>query len=211
MKSILPLLMAASAIAFHTESASAQTPARQPRIQGTSFLLARYASTETLSLYGAYGHGSAMGLVGVVRNTRTSYQAIIVGGGTRLRVGRRDGLTLLAAIATGSDGPALRLYVLPAFRAGRWSVSGNAASYVPLAGRGRLQVLLDPLALSFRVTSALGAGIAGVARAKGGTRTVVGVGPFASVRVLRATIRAEMIRLSGSGRIETRAALGVAF
>lgn len=191
--------------------AVAQPARREPPFRGTSFLLARYASTRTMTLYSAYGVGPVMGFVGVVRNPRSASHAVVVGGGTRLRIAPRAGVTLLAALAGGSDGASVRLYALPAMRFGRWRLTGTATTQMPLEARGHWKATLDPITASRDVTRSLEAGVAAVARSESGKPASVGAGPAVALRIGGTTTRAELIRLSPSGRFEGRLGLAVAF
>jgi len=207
----LSLVVAILAVVLATRSSVAQAGARAARIEGTSFVLGRYASTGTFSVYGAFARGPVMGMVGGVRNPRADYRVWLVGGGTHLRFGVHQGITMLAAFAAGTGGSAVRLYVLPSLRARRWGVSGITKAYLPLRAGGRWQAAADPLTVSVRVTSFLGAGVAGVLRAQTGSAVTVGVGPSAVVQIPGASVKAEVIGLSRSGGVETRLTLGMTF
>lgn len=207
----LSLVPATLALVLATRAAAGQTGARAPRIEGVSFVLGHYASTGTISVYGTFARGPLMAMVGGVRNPRTDYRVWLAGGGTRLRLGARQGVTMLAALAGGSGGPAVRLYMLPTLRSGRWGLSGTTKAYLPLRAGGRWQAAADPLTVSVRLTSFLGAGVAGVVRAQTGSAVTVGIGPSAVVRIPGASVRAEAIRLSRSGGFETRLTLGMTF
>jgi len=207
--SIVVFLATVSLTGFTVHASAAQANARGPLVRGTSFMLLKYASTQTMALYGAYGRGPAMALVGVVWNPRSGSEQLVVGGGTHLRMGTHAGLTVLAGVAGGSKGPTLRLYTLPVSRKGRLTLGGTTTTYIPLGGNGRWQVAVDPLILSFRANRVLGVGLAGIFRAGGDHAVAVGGGPVTMVHVAGITVRGELVAL-GSGA-EARAVVGAAF
>jgi hypothetical protein len=212
VRSALVLLVTiVSVLSAGARSLVAQTTVTQPRFQGASFLLARYVSTQTASLYGAYGGGPVMGLVGLVRNPRTDRTVVIVGGGTRVRVATHGRVTVLAGLAGGSGGTMIRLYALPALRIGNLRLTGTATTYVPLEAEGRWQASVDPLTLSLRAAPGLGVGLATVLKAEAGRGASAGAGPAVSVRVAGVTIRGEAIGMARPGRVEARTTIGVTF
>ena len=208
---LLSLTVAASMVGLDVRASLAQAAPREARFEGTSFALAWLTSTGTMSFYGAFAMGPAMGLVGVVQNTRANTRVVVVGGGTRVRVTPRGGLTMFAAFADGSGGATLRLYVLPAFRFGPWRLTGNATTYLPLESGGHWKASLDPLTVSLGVTRLVAAGLATVVRREADGGADGGAGPSATLRLGGMTARAELVRMTRSGRLEGRLNVGVAF
>ena len=207
--SIVVLLTTITMTGFTARASVAQANPREPLLRGASFLLLKYASTHTMALYGAYGRGPAIGLVGLVWNPRSGNEQALIGCGTRLRLGARAGLTMLAAIAGGSDGSMLRFYALPQVRKGGVTLGATATTSVPLGGDRRWRAAVDPLLLSFRATRALSVGVAGVVRARADRATAVGGGPVSAVHVAGVTVRGELVVLSTGA--EARVVTGVAF
>jgi hypothetical protein len=208
---LLWLAVAVGATGLDADASVAQTSAREPAFRGTSFVLGRYASTGTMTVYGAYAVGPVMGLVGVVQNLRADSRVLVVGGGTRVRMNPRGGLTMLAALAGGSGGTTVRLFLLPSFRFGRWRLSGTATAQLPLETGGQWKASLDPLTVSYGVTRTVGAGLATVVRRETGGSRSVGAGPAVALRLARTTTGVEFVRMTRSRRVEVRLNVGVAF
>jgi hypothetical protein len=207
----LPLWTLIALIAAAAGTTAAQQRSGTPLFRGTSFLLTTYSSTQTGAIYGAFGRGPVAGLIGVVRNARLDQRVVLVGVGTRVRLGARDGLSVFAALADGSGGRMIRFYLLPSVRMRRLRLNGTTTTYVPLEAAGRWRSSVDPLTLTYRVTDVLGAGIATVAKMGAGQSTSFGFGPATWVRVWGVTARTELVRLNAPGRTEGRVTVAMAF
>jgi hypothetical protein len=203
-------LAAAAIVAVHTGStelrAQALAPRAVPRIAGTSFLMARYKAGASFSLYAAQRLGAGMVLAGVVGNPETGYRAVILGGGTHVRLGRRDGVTVLLGGAQASDGTFLRLYVLPKFATGRMLAKATGTFKQPLGGKGLRDAAVDPLTVSLRVSAVLRVGLSGVLSVAERRPVDWGMGPSANVRVPGGSVALEIISRAGLHRLEVRGA-----
>jgi len=200
-----------SVAGFGPPRLAAQASAGGATFRGPTFVLARYSSAGALSAYGAYGIGPLTGFVGIIRTPRTGAQTVMAGGGTRVRLAARGGVGVFAALARGTGGASIRLYVLPSLRGRGWEVSGTATGRVPLVEGGVWKASVDPLTLSFLLTRTLGAGVATVIRREGDGSVVLGAGPAAAVRVAATNVRAEVVRISRAGTVEGRVTASVAF
>ena len=138
-------------------------PARgQARLSGGSFVVARYKVGSTASLFSAGRVGAGMVVAGAITNPATGYDAIVIGGGTRLRLAANARTSVILAGASATDGSSLRLYVTPTVALGTVLVNAIAAGYEPVSGTNRRQVSLDPLTLSAAVSGGLRLGVSGV-------------------------------------------------
>jgi hypothetical protein len=187
------------------------TPRVAPRLAGASFVLARYTAAGSASAYGARRFGAGMAVVGVVGNPTTRYRAVILGGGTRLRIGRHDAVTVLLAGAQATDGTSLRLYVLPAVAAGRLRASATGVLKQPLGGEGRREVSMDPLTVSLPITRFLRVGLTGVLSAQQGRAVDWGVGPSVHLRALGASLSLEVVSRAQSQHLQVRGAFSATF
>jgi hypothetical protein len=164
--------------------ARAQTaaPAHGPRLQGASFAIVRATSTGSAAFYGAHGVGPGLAMAGVVAVPGTGYRAIIAGAGSRVRLGTSGGLIAIVAGAQATDGPSVRLYLLPSAAFGRVTMSATATAYQPLGGTVRREAALNPLIVAMRATPALSGGLAVVFHAAAGRSPRTGFGPSLQVR-----------------------------
>jgi hypothetical protein len=190
---------------------AAAQPSPPSRFRGSSFVLARFSTTGTLAAYGASGAGPVAALVGVVHNPRTGARVVMGGLGTRARLSARAHLSMFGALAGGTGGATVRLYVLPAARFGRWVLTGTATAQLPLAATSRWKASLDPLAFSYRISSGLGVGVATVVRRQATGTVAVGGGPAASWRLFGVSTRGGLVRVSGSGRFEGHVSTTIPF
>jgi len=192
--------------------ARAQMPSssRFPRVVGVDFLVARYTAGATASAYAARRAGAGMAVVGMTFNPETRQRAVIVGGGTHLRLARGTGVTLIVAGASATDGTSLRFYALPSMRAGRVALTATATAYDPLTGTARRKAAIDPLTLSVRLTRGLRLGISGVLNAKQGRLPDFGGGPHVQMRVPGGSLSVETTVMSRSDRVQFRGAFKAA-
>ncbi|HKI96167.1 MAG TPA: hypothetical protein VJ992_12845 [Gemmatimonadales bacterium] len=173
--------------------AQARTPPTAPRFTGTSFVLVHYDAGASLAVYGAKRLGPGMALVGIVGNPGTAYRAIIVGGGTRLRLGAHAGVTAFLAGQDASSGASLRMYVLPEAAIGRVTVSATGALRQPFDGGGRREASVDPVTVALRISDVLKVGVAGVVSVAERHAVDWGVGPSVAARVLGGFVSLEIV------------------
>lgn len=182
-----------------------QAPAL-PRLQGVDFVAGRYVASGSASLYAGNPAGAGMMVTGVVRNERTEYRAVVVGGGTRLALGRGAGVTAILAGADATDGRSARLYVMPRLAAGRLVVTATATAFQPLGGRSVRQAAVNPLTVAVRITPRLQAGVAAVLEMKDARPAAAGLGPSVGLRVPGGTLTIEAMVVGRRTRPEVRAA-----
>ena len=173
----------------------AQAPplVRTPRFSANSFIMARYRVGATASLFAAGRVGRGMLVAGVITNPTTDYEALVVGAGTRVRLGdnARSGLILAGASAT--DGTSLRLYATPALTLGDVTLNAITAGFYPLSGTNPAQFSADPVTLSLPVIGGLRAGVTGIVTATDRRLPDYGVGPYAQLRLPLGSISMELV------------------
>jgi hypothetical protein len=165
----------------------------------------------TGSLFVARRVGPGMAVAGIIANPVTHYSAFVVGTGTRVRLASSAGATVMVAGASASDGSSLRIYVIPALGLGRVVVNAITASYQPLSGRNRAQLLVDPVLVTAPVTRGVRAGLAGVFVATHGVPPDYGVGPSLQVRVPGGALGLELVARHRRAGPELRGAFNAAW
>jgi hypothetical protein len=189
--------------------AQVREPTGAPRIQGANFAIVRATSTGSVAFYGARRVGPGLAMVGVTANPGTGARALIAGAGTRLRINASSGFTVILAGAQSTDGPSLRLYVLPTVVVGRVAVAATATVYQPMGGGAPREAALNPLAVTVRATPALSAGLAVAVQAAEGRPTRTGLGPTLRLRTPVGVLCVEFLPF-GLPRPEVRGSFSVA-
>jgi len=189
--------------------AQAREPAAGPRIQGASFAIARATSTGSMAFYGARRVGPGLAMVGVTANPGTGARALIAGAGSRVRFGATSGVTAIVAGAQSTEGPTLRLYLLPTVVVGRVTVAATATAYQPVGGDAPREAAINPLSVTVRAMPELSAGLAVVVQAAEGRPTRTGLGPALRIRTPAGALCVEFLPF-GLPRPEIRGSFSVA-
>jgi hypothetical protein len=204
-------VLALAAVGLGTP-ARAQVPAppRGPRVQGAGFAIARATSTGSMAVYAAHGLGPGLAMAGFLATPASGYRAVVGGVGTRVRLGRSSEVVAILTGAQATDGPSVRLYLLPAVGLGRMTASATATAYHPVGATGRREVALNPLTVLVRAVPALRAGVAVVFHAAEERPTRAGVGPALQVRTPVGALSLQFLPF-GLARPEVRGSFRAAF
>lgn len=170
------------------------------------FLL-RHGTDGAVSVYTGHSLGRVLLIAGTVRPPGPDHPAAIGAVGTDLRLGASGRMLVAVGYADVSSGRFTRVYLLPAFRAGRLAFNGTVSAQRPLGRRGVPQVGVDPAVLSYRASRAIDLGVVALASLPGGQRARVGVGPMVRVRAGRIALGLEAVRRGPHARVDGRLAL----
>lgn len=187
------------------------TAGAQARLSGSSFVVARYKVGATASLFTAGRVGAGMVVAGAITNPATGYDAIVIGGGTRIRLASNARTGVILAGASASDGNSLRLYATPAVAFGSVLVNAIAAGYEPVSGTNRRQLSVDPVTLSVAVSGGLRLGVSGVFLATERKLPDHGIGPSAQLRVPGGSLQLEAVARSQRAGPEVRGTFSAAW
>lgn len=164
-----------------------------PPAMGPSFMVIRYSSAASLTFYGGYRLGPAVGFVGFVQNPRSTYREALAGLGATVSSGRQSALIGLAA-AHASDGWYGQLYLLPDLRLGRFELSGTLEVYQPAESRGAHQFYTTPLNLFYLPGSGVAVGLTYLVSAQTGIPDGHTLGPSVRVAIPKGSIRVDLPR-----------------
>jgi hypothetical protein len=220
MRSIGALLLATAAAATAPATAAAEEPREaaeaaevsEPgvRLEATSSLFARYATSSASVLYAACAFGKAGVFFGLVDNPRSGYQERI-GGVSSRAVGRRAELTFGLAAADASDSMYLQTYLLPSASAGPLSLGATIVWYEPLEDEGVRQLSFDPVTVLVSLTPHLGAGGLYALSYSAGDDLTHRAGPAVQVRIPPGALKLEIIRAIANGADEVRVGFAAGF
>lgn len=175
-----------------------------------SFIVARYATVSSASLYAAYGFGPAGVVVGAVDNPRSGYRELIGGVVSRLVWGAQA-LTVAVASADAPEGMYLQTYLVPSLRLGSISAGGTIEWYQPVEQGAVLQLDVNPIGVTAAVTKRLGIGglyTIALARGAGPSQRAGGV---VQVAIPRGSVRLEILRNVVRSHAELRFGLEAGF
>jgi hypothetical protein len=195
------VLLAASALA----GAAAEAPpacASDLRLDTSSFLYARYATSSASSLYAGYGFGKAGIVFGMVENPRSGYRELVMGALSRM-TWRGQALTVALAAADASDGTYLQTYLVPSLARGSVSVSGTIEWYEPL-GSGTRQLDLNPITVLLKLGPRVSAGAFYALGLAQGAAPRQRAGPALQVEVPPGVIKLELVRNLSRSASEVR-------
>jgi hypothetical protein len=171
---------------------------------GPNFLLFRYASRTSLSLYAAYGEGNLLLFAGMVQNPRTAYRETAGGLGLNVRLGNGASAVVATAVASATDSWYAQLYLLPNWTAGRLSVNGTLELYEPLHRAGARQLDVNPCSAFWRLLDRLEVGAAYLLFSQVGSAPTQEAGPAVRVTVPHGNLTTELFRRISGGPTEVR-------
>ncbi len=171
---------------------------------GPNFLLFRYASRSSLTLYAAYGEGNLLLFAGMVQNPRTEYRETAGGVGLNVRLGSAASAVVAAAVASAKDSWYAQLYLLPGWTAGRLSVNGTLELYEPLERAGARQLDVNPCSVFWRLSDRLELGAAYLLFAQVGDAPTQEAGPAVRVTVPHGNLTTEFFGKIGKRQTEVR-------
>jgi hypothetical protein len=178
-----------------------------PRPSSGSFVLARYTSAGSASMYTAVRVGPGLALGGVVANTRTNTYTTLLGVGARTRFTRNLSARVFVAGAHTPTDVQARLYVLPRATAGRVTMSAIGMFAQAFRRDGAHQISANPLSLGLRVAPSLHVGASLVADQVQHRRLRSGAGPSVQVRLPYVALSVDALRWRRGGGDELRATL----
>jgi hypothetical protein len=161
---------------------------------GPSFMSVRFASRSSLTFYGGYAVGPALGFVGFVQNPRSQYREAIVGVGKTVGTARGPSALIGVAAAYATDGWYTQVYVLPSVHAGRLELSGTLEFYAPLEEPGSLQFDATPAYGYLIVSPRVAFGGTYVVAVQRGQPTGHALGPSVRVAIPRGSIAIDVVR-----------------
>ena len=171
----------------------------------TGFVIARYVEDGTRSIYGAQRLGRVMVLGGLLRNTRTDITTAVLGMGAMARSHGGVRVSTFVAWAESSEGPSLRMYLLPSATLGRLTANATVAVYQPLgSGEAVAQAGVNPLTVAMRVAPRVKAGVATNVDLAEGRDARTSAGPYAAVRVPGGVVSVEWMTWYHRARREVR-------
>jgi hypothetical protein len=175
-----------------------------------SFIVARYATVSSASLYAGYGFGPAGIVVGAVDNPRSGYRELIGGMVSRLVWGAQA-LTVAVASADAPEGMYLETYLVPSLSLGSVSMGGTIEWYLPLERGAVHQLDVNPIGVTVAVTERLGiGGLYTIALARGAAPSQR-AGGVVQVAVPHGAVRVELLRNVVRSRAELRFGLEAGF
>jgi hypothetical protein len=187
-----------------------QQSSRAVNLKTSSFIVARYATVSSASLYAGYGFGPAGIVVGAVDNPRSGYRELIGGLVSRVVWGAQA-LTLAVASADASDGLYLQTYLVPSLRLGSISIGGTIEWYQPLEHRAVEQLDVNPVEFAVSVTERLAIGALYTVALTEGGQSRQGGGGVLRVSIPHGTVRFEGLRALARSRSEFRFGLEAGF
>lgn len=205
--------MVAGAVLFGWTALSAGSPCPPGRgvcLEGTRFALVQAASAGSVALYATEGMGPVMVMAGGVTTPATGYRAVVLGGGTRLRVGSASGVVALGGVAHATNGRSARLYLLPSVTAGRLNVAATATALLPLGGSSRREASLNPLAVTWSLGPAVAGGAAVAVKAVEGSPARTAAGPAIRLQTPAGALSAQFLPI-GLPRPEVRGTFRASF
>jgi hypothetical protein len=124
-----------------------------------NFIVARYSTGGSSSLYAGYSLGPAGLFVAAVINPHSGYRELIGGVVTTLSWASQA-VTVAVATADATDGQYIETYLVPNLVAGPLQVSGTFEFYLPLESSGVRQIDINPVTISLPVAGNLRLGAA---------------------------------------------------
>jgi hypothetical protein len=189
---------------------ASQQSSRAVYLATGSFIVARYATVSSASLYAGYGFGPAGIVVGAVDNPRSGYRELIGGVVSRVVWGAQA-VTIAVASADASDGLYLQTYVVPSLRFRSVSIGGTIEWYQPLEHRAVEQLDVNPLGFTVSLTERLAiGGLYTIAFTEGGPSRQR-AGGVVQVSVPHGAVRLEILRTIARSRSEFRFGLEAGF
>jgi hypothetical protein len=175
-----------------------------------SFIVARYATVSSASLYAGYGFGPAGVVVGAVDNPRSGYRELIGGVVSRAAWGTQA-LTVAVALADAPEGMYLQTYLVPSFSFRSVSIDGTIEWYQPLEQGAVTQLDVNPIGVTVPLTERLAiGGLYTIALTRGG-RSRQRAGGVLRVAVPHGAVRFELLRNVARSRSESRLGLEAGF
>lgn len=128
-------------------------------MSSSNFIVARYSTKGSSSLYTGYGMGPVGLFVAAVTNPHSGYRELVGGVVTNL-TWKSQAVTLAVAAADASDGLYLQTYAVPSFVLGVVQLSRTVEWYEPLERSGVRQLEVNPVTVAFSLNKRVRLGVA---------------------------------------------------
>lgn len=161
---------------------------------GPSFLIARYASRSAMGMYAGYAAHSAMFVVGLLHNPRTSYREIMAGVGMPLRFSADATVTVASAMASTDTGWYTEFYVIPSLHRGPVRFDATVEAEQPWNARGSRAVYVSPANFLVDVHRGVAVGLGYYGSSEAGSGASHALGPALQLAVPRGSVTLELIK-----------------
>ncbi len=158
------------------------------------FVIARYASRSSLTLYAGYPAGPAIAVAGIAQNPRTGYREEALGAAIPLLATGELGVTAAVAATNTPDGWFGKFFVLPSWTAGRISATADLEYYAPLGRVGVRELDLSPATVIATVSGRVGVGASYLLSAPADARAEHAAGPALRLAIPRGTVTLDLLR-----------------
>jgi hypothetical protein len=163
------------------------------------FVIARYDTRSSASIYTGYGWRHVFAMGAVLNNPRSGDTELLGGVGAVFRTGANaEHWLALATLRSGADS-FTQLYWLPTVRMGAVTTRAQVKWSVPANGSAPQKLTISPVSITLPGRSLAGGLAVDMAAAKGG-RTSIGTGPELRLRLPGAAVGADALRdVTGNG------------
>ena len=193
----IPLLTGAI-LTLHASVALGQRDA-SGREDAWGFVIARYDTRSSASIYTGYGWRHLFAMGAVLNNPRSGDAELLGGVGAVFRTGANaEHWLALATLRSGADS-FTQVYWLPTVRMGAVTTRAQVKWSIPANGGGPQKFTLSPMSLTLSRRSLAG-GLAVEMATANGTRTSIGTGPEFRLKLPGAVLGVDALHdVSGNG------------